>query len=45
MKVVHFVELYNFHVGHFSRFQTDFELGIQIGKEDNFWKSVFSKLL
>ena len=29
-------ELYNFHVGHFSRFQIDFELGIQIGKGDNF---------
>jgi len=45
MKVVQLFELYNFHVGHFSRFQNDFELGIQIGKGDNFWKSVFSKLL
>ena len=32
MKVVPVVELYNFHVGYFSRLQTDFELGIQIGK-------------
>jgi len=38
MKVVQLFELYNFHVGHFSRFQ----LGIQIGKGDIFWKSVFS---
>jgi len=45
IKVVQIEKLYNFHVGHFSRFQTDFELGIQIGKGDNFWKSVFSKLL
>ena len=45
MKVVPFVELYNFHVGHFSRFQIDFELEIQIVKGDTFWKSVFSKLL
>jgi len=37
------LECYNFD--HFSRFQIDFELGIQIGKGDNFWKSVFSKLL
>ena len=36
LKVVQFDELYSFHVGHFSRFQTDFELGIQIGKGVNF---------
>jgi len=36
MKVVHIFKLYNFHVGHFSRFQIDFELEIQIGKGDNF---------
>ena len=36
MKVVQLFELYNFNVGHFSKFQTDFELGIQIGKGDNF---------
>jgi len=45
MKVVQLFELYNFHVGHFSRFQTDLELGIQIGKGDIFWKYVFSKFL
>jgi len=45
MKVVPFVELYNFDLVHFSRFQIDFELGFQIGKGDTFWKSVFSKLL
>jgi len=45
MKVVPLVELYNFHVGHFSRFQIDFELEIQTGKGDNLWKYVFSKLL
>jgi len=45
IKVVHFDEPYNFHFDHFSRFQIDFELEIQIGKGDNFWKSVFSKLL
>jgi len=44
MKVVQLFELYNFHVVHFSRFQTDFELGIQIGKGDIFWKFVFSKI-
>jgi hypothetical protein len=44
-KVVQIFQLYNFHVGHFSKFQIDFELGIQIGKGDTFWKSVFSKLL
>jgi len=32
MKVVHFVELYNFHVGQFSRFQIDFELGFELEK-------------
>jgi len=32
MKVVQRSELYNLHVGHFSRFQIEFELGIQIGK-------------
>jgi len=36
IKVVHFDELYNFHFDHFSRFQIDFELGIQIGKGGNF---------
>jgi len=45
MKVVQLFELYNSHVGQFSRFQIDFELGIQIGKGDTFEKSVFSKLL
>jgi len=45
MEVVQLFDLYNSHVGHFSRFQTDFELGIQIGKGDTFGKSVFSKLL
>jgi len=45
MKVVQHFELYNFHVGYFSRFQIDFELEIQIEKGDNFQKSVFSKLL
>jgi len=45
IKVVHFDELYNFHFDHFSRFQIDFELGIQIGKGDNFSKCAFSKLL
>jgi len=45
MKVVHLFELYNFHVGHFSKFQIDFELEVQIGKGDTFWKSVFSKLI
>jgi len=45
MKVVPLGELYNFHVVHFSRFQIDFELEIQNGKGDNYWKSVFSKLL
>jgi len=45
MKVVQIFGLYNFHVGHFSKFQIDFELVIQLGKGDTFWKSVFSKLL
>ena len=45
MKVVQLFELYNFHVGHFSKFQMDFKLEVQIGKGDTFWKSVFSKLL
>ena len=45
MKVVQLFKLYNFHVDHFSKFQTDFELEIQIGKGDTFWKTVFSKLL
>jgi len=36
MKVVQIFELYNFHVGHFSKFHIDFELGIQIGKGDTF---------
>jgi len=45
MKVVQLFELYNFHVGHFSKFQIDFELEIQVEKWDTFWKSVFSKLL
>ena len=34
MKVVQLFEPYNFHVGHFSRFQIDLELEIQIGKGD-----------
>jgi len=45
MKVVQLFELYNFHVGHFSKFQIDFELGIQLEKGDTLWKYVFSKLL
>ena len=45
MKVVQLFVLYNFHVDHFSKFQTDFELEVQIRKGDTFWKSVFSKLL
>ena len=36
MIVVQLFELYNFHVGHFSRFQIDFELEIQIGKRGHF---------
>ena len=45
MKVAQLFVLYNFHVDHFSKFQIDFELEVQIGKGDTFWKSVFSKLL
>ena len=45
MKVVQLFKPYNFHVDHFSKFQIDFELDIQIGKRDNSWKIVFSKLL
>jgi len=36
MKVVQLFELYNFHVDHFSKFQIDFELEIEIGKRGHF---------
>jgi len=41
MKVVQLFELYNFHAGHFSRFQIDFELEIQIEKGTLFGKLYF----
>ena len=36
MKVVQIFELYNFHVGHFSKFQIGFELEAQFEKGDTF---------